>query len=168
MANDFYNEIAKLKTIKRKGWVDRKVKGRVESDMEHTGALVLQSLVHMAHNDLGLDQLKVLKMLAYHELCEIDAGDTTPYDGVSKLDKFLKEYACIKRIAEQYDMPEIEEIWLEFEDGMTDESKYAKKLDKYDAVKQAKIYSDKQNRPEIHEEFRGNAQRICEEMDLLK
>lgn len=157
----FYEEIAKLKTFLRRGWLMRdvdKINGgmRVESDGEHTYSMILLALEMMNKHDLKLDQLKVLKMIAYHELCEIDAGDITPFDNVTKEEKHRREHQCIKRLAKEYKMPEIETIWLEFEEENTPEAKFVKKIDHYDAVLQAKIYSKMKGDNDLYDEFHGN------------
>ncbi|MEG1581953.1 MAG: HD domain-containing protein [Clostridia bacterium] len=164
----FYEEIYKLKTIIRKGWQERDVQGRVESDAEHTFSMALLGLEIMSKNKLKLDELKVLKMIIYHELCEIDVGDITPFDKVSKEDKFNKEHACIKRISKDFNMPEIENIWLEFEECLTSEAKFVKKLDKYDAVLQSQIYAESQNKPELYLEFKNFSKSICDDMEKYK
>ena len=163
MDKDFYSEIFKIKNIVRSGWKQRKISGRLESDAEHTCSMLLLALDIMAKNDLGLDELKVLKLIAYHELCEIDAGDFTPRDNISKQEKFDKEYACIQRLAKEYDLPEVEQIWLEFEKGESKEAQFAKYIDKYDAVLQSKIYSWQEN-----DEFCNHSKSIVEYMDKLK
>ena len=50
---------------------------------------------------------------------------------ITKKEKYEKEYACVKRIAEQYEMPEILELWKEFEENITPEAQFVKKLDKF-------------------------------------
>ena len=44
-----------------------------------------------------------------------------------------------KRLSATYNMPEIEELWLEFERCETKEARFVKKIDRYDAIMQAKI-----------------------------
>ena len=163
-----YEEIYKLKQLLRRGWVLRKVPNRIESDAEHCYSMLMLALEFMNKNDMKLDQLKVLKMIAYHELGEIDAGDFTPADHVSKEEKYQKELAGISRIAKEYKMPEILDIWLEFEECATPEAQFVKKLDKYDAVLQSQIYAKQHNMPELFEEFRAYAQSIYNEMIKLK
>ena len=149
----FYKEISKLKNLERRGWKKCNVEGRIESDAEHTFSMIMIALDIMNHNKTNLDELKVLKLIAYHELCEIDAGDVTPYDNISPEEKYEKEYECIKRLSKEYDMPEIKSYWLEYKELKTPESKFVKALDKIDAVEQSKIYSLTQNRPDIYQEF---------------
>lgn len=153
----FYEEIAKLKTTLRKGWLMRNVGefARVESDAEHTFSMMMLALEIMSKEKTNLDQLKVLKMIAYHELGEIDFGDITPFDNVPKEEKHKKELACVERLASEYNMPEIKELWLEYEENSTPEAKFVKEIDKYDAVMQSKVYS-KTLGDDIYNEFHGN------------
>lgn len=168
MEKSFYNEIFKLKQIVRSGWKQRNVSGRLESDAEHSFSMIILALNLMSKNDLGLDELKVLKLVAFHELCEIDAGDFTPRDKISKEEKFNKEYACIQRLSKEYNYPELEEIWLEFEKGETKEAQFAKHLDKYDAILQSKIYSEQENDFTIYEEFYNHSKEMADRMEKLK
>ena len=156
-----YNEIYKLKNLCRKGWVIRNAKdnetGRTESDAEHTFSMCLLAMEIMGKEKLDLNQEKVLKMCLVHELCEIDAGDVTPFDDVTLEEKFRCELCCVERLSAECEMPEILLLWQEFEDMETPEAKFVKIIDKLDAVMQAKIYSEKTNNPEIFEEFYNRA-----------
>ena len=89
---DLYKEIYKLKQLLRRGWLLRNVPNRTESDAEHCFSMMILALEFMSKNNLDVDPLKVLKMIAYHELCEIDAGDTTIVDNVPKEEKYKKEF----------------------------------------------------------------------------
>jgi len=163
-----FDEVFKLKNLLRRGWILRDIPNRTESDAEHCYSMIMLALEILNKNDLQLDQLKVLKMIAYHELGEIDAGDTTIVDNVPKDVKYQKEYAGVKRISEEYEMPEILEIWLEFEAGVTPEAKFVKRLDKFDCVLQSKVYSDMYDRPEVFEEFKTNSKEYYSDMKKLK
>ena len=163
-----FDEVFKLKNLLRRGWILRELPNRTESDAEHCYSMIMLALEIMSKNDLKLDQLKVLKMIAYHELGEIDAGDLTIVDNVPKDVKYQNEYAGVKRIAEEYEMPEILELWLEFEENKTPEAQFVKKLDKFDCVLQSKIYSEKYNKPELFEEFKFNGKEYYTDMKKLK
>ena len=134
----FYEEIYKMKTILRKGWLRRKVSdtkaNRVESDAEI-----------MTKKNLKLDQLKVLKMALVHDLCEIDAGDSTPFDNITPEQKHNLELKCMKRLSVESQMPEILDLWKEFEENKTPEAIFVKKVDKLDAILQSKVYSEIMN-----------------------
>lgn len=165
--NSLYEEIYKLKTIQRKGWLDRHVPDRVESDAEHTFSMVVLALEIMHKNNLGLDQLKVVKMITYHELDEIDVGDATPLDHISFEDRLKKQEETMHRLATKYDMPEIESLWKEFVSGDSKEAQFVREIDKYDAIKQSKIYADKFDMPQLYEEFSSFNKQINEKMKKL-
>lgn len=162
MANDFYSEIAKLKTLERTAWIMGGIQGRRESDAEHTFSMLLTALEIFSKNDLQLDQLKVFKMIGWHEVGEIDAGDITPFSGISKEEKYKQELACVTRLSKEYKIPQMLELWLEFEERKTPEAKFVYQLDKYDAIKQAGIYSK-----ELFDEFRRNYSDEYEYMEEL-
>lgn len=163
----FYEEIYKLKQILRRGWllqgVDKFV--RAESDAEHTfsTAMLSMEIMHKDPKYQNLDQLKVLKMVLVHELCEIDAGDTTPYDNVSKEEKFKVERKSEKRIATECGMPEIFDLWKEFEQNSTPEAQFVKKMDRLDAIIQAKIYSKIANNKNVFLSFVERSPQVAEE-----
>lgn len=135
----------------------------VESDAEHTFSMIILALEIMSKEKLKLNQEKVLKLIAYHELCEIDYGDHTPFDNISKEEKFENELKCIKRISKECDMPEILDYWIEFEKGESTEAIFAKKIDRLDAVMQSRIYSDLKHDDSLFEEFSSNSHGVYEE-----
>lgn len=156
MKKDFYIEIAKMKQILRKGWILSKVPGRIESDAEHVFSMTMLALEIMAKNDTKLDQLKVLKMIAYHELGEIDFGDTTPADHIMPEFKHKKEEECLVRLSKTYNIPEMLEIWEEFEQAKTPEAQFVHILDKSDPVMQVHEYHKAYNLPEAVKQFEKN------------
>lgn len=159
-----YEEIYKLKNILRKGWLMRGAKdaetGRVESDAEHTFSMAILAIEIMQKENLQLDELKVIKMVLFHELCEIDAGDHTPFEDLTKEQKFKMEKAGVERIARECEMPEILQIWLEFEKGETHEAKFVKAVDKLDAIMQSKIYGGGEKSDLFNEFFNYSKNKI--------
>jgi len=88
----FLLEIGKLKTMPRTGWVIRGVKNS-ETIAEHSFLFAISSLILSQRKRLDLE--KVLKMSLVYELCEVYAGDTTPYQGLltnKKKEKILKRW----------------------------------------------------------------------------
>jgi len=168
MAKTLFDEIFKMKNLLRRGWTMRDVPNRTESDAEHCYSMIMLALEIMSKNDLKLDQLKVLKMIAYHELGEIDTGDITPVDKIERKEKYQKELVGVTRISEEYEMPEILELWLEFEENKTPEAQFVKKLDKFDCVLQSKVYSEIYHKPELFEEFKSNGKAYYDDMKKLK
>lgn len=167
-----YCEIYKLKNILRKGWLIRDAgnisTGRVESDAEHTFSMCILAMEIMAKSDKynNLDELKVYKMILAHELCEIDAGDHTPFDKITKQEKYDMELACVKRIATECEMPELLSLWLEFEENKTAEAQFVKKIDKLDAIMQSKIYSKERKNNELFDEFKSYSKAIADEFEI--
>jgi len=152
-----YKEIYKLKNLLRKGWLVRnacdKTTKRVESDAEHTFSMAILALEIMHKENLKLDEAKVLKMILYHELCEIDTGDYTPLDDISTKEKYLEELKAVTRISQECSMPEILSVWKEFEENKTQEAQFVKIIDKLDAIMQSQIYSEQSNNQELFNEF---------------
>ena len=75
----FLLEIGKLKTMPRTGWVLRNVKNP-ETIAEHIFLLTIASWILGQKKRLNLE--KLIKMSLVYEICEVYAGDTTPYDGI--------------------------------------------------------------------------------------
>ena len=154
----FYDEISKMKTIIRQGWLIEGISssGRVESDADHTFSTMLLALQIMNQEKLKLNHEKVLKMIAYHDLCEIDCGDHVPFEGIPQEEKYKNELACIKRLSSTYNMPEILELWEEFAQNKTPEAKFVKKLDRLDFLLQCKVYSRECSKPQSLENSEAN------------
>lgn len=134
---DFIKEIDKLKYIQRRTKLFNS--DRHENDAEHSWHLAMMTIVLAEHSDMPIDVLKVLKMVLIHDIVEIDAGDTFIYDTVKNHTNSDEELIAAKRIfgllpAEQAD--EFIAIWMEFEEGMTDEAKFARAMDRFEPLLQ--------------------------------
>jgi putative hydrolase of HD superfamily len=132
----FLVEIDKLKNVLRKTFI---MDGsRLENTAEHSWNVSLMAIVLMEHaNDTSLDLNRVIRMLLLHDLVEIDAGDTFAYDTQGYLDKEERENAAARRlfgILPEDQRGEWMDLWREFEDGVTYESKYAAALDRLHPV----------------------------------
>ena len=96
-------------------------------------------LVLAEHSDAPLDILKVLKMVLVHDIVEIDAGDTFIYDTNKDHLNTAEELLAAKRIfgllpGEQ--AQELISIWLEFEEGKSQEAKFARTIDRLEPLLQ--------------------------------
>ncbi|RED54700.1 HD domain-containing protein [Cohnella lupini] len=132
----FLVEIDKLKSVLRKTFImDR---SRLENTAEHSWHVSLLAVVLLEHaNDPSLDLNRVICMLLLHDIVEIDAGDTFAYDTEGYLDKEERENAAARRLFGMLpddQQGEWMELWREFEDGVTHESKYAAALDRLQPV----------------------------------
>ncbi len=85
----FFFEVGKLKKMARKGWVINNIKNP-ESIAEHVFRAALMAWF-LGTKKKGLNIERIIKMALIHDLCEIYAGDTTPYDSVLPRTKKQRE-----------------------------------------------------------------------------
>ncbi|WP_296150731.1 HD family hydrolase [uncultured Flavobacterium sp.] len=133
----FIKEIDKLKYIQRKTKLFNS--DRHENDAEHSWHLAMMTIILAEHSDKPIDVLKVVKMVLIHDIVEIDAGDTFIYDTVKNHTNTDEELLAAKRIFGLLPKEQAEEfiaIWQEFEDGKTDEAKFAKTMDRFEPLLQ--------------------------------
>ncbi|WP_373514162.1 HD family hydrolase [Persicitalea sp.] len=134
---NFIKEIDKLKYIQRKTKLFNS--DRHENDAEHSWHLAMMTIVLAEHSDKPIDVLKVLKMVLIHDLVEIDAGDTFIYDTQKNHTNTEQELKAAKRIFGLLPAEQAEEflaIWEEFEEGSTDNAKFAKSMDRFEPLLQ--------------------------------
>lgn len=133
----FIKEIDKLKYIQRKTKLFNS--DRHENDAEHSWHLAMMTIILAEHSDKPIDVLKVVKMVLIHDIVEIDAGDTFIYDTVKNHTNTDEELLAAQRIFGLLPKEQAEEfiaIWQEFEDGITDEAKFAKTMDRFEPLLQ--------------------------------
>lgn len=133
----FIKEIDKLKYIQRKTKLFNS--NRYENDAEHSWHLAMMTVVLAEHSNKPIDVLKVLKMVLIHDIVEIDAGDIFIYDTEKNHENTEQELRAAKRIfgllpADQAD--ELIAIWEEFEEGITDDAKFARAMDRFEPLLQ--------------------------------
>lgn len=132
---DFIVEIDKLKAVLRQ--TSPIGMERRENSAEHSWQVVLCALIFSDHANEKVDLLKVVKMLALHDIVEVDVGDTFHYHKSATKDLYQKELAAATRIFGLLDSPQADEylsIWKEFEDRKTPEAKYAASIDRIIAL----------------------------------
>ncbi|MES2380919.1 MAG: HD domain-containing protein [Bacteroidota bacterium] len=133
----FIKEIDKLKYIQRKTKLFNS--DRNENDAEHSWHLAMMTIVLAEHANKPIDVLKVLKMVLIHDIVEIDAGDTFLYDTQKNHINTDEELIAAKRIFGLLPTEQAAEfiaIWQEFEEGLTDEAKFAKSMDRFEPLLQ--------------------------------
>jgi putative hydrolase of HD superfamily len=134
---NFIKEIDKLKYIQRKTKLFNS--DRHENDAEHSWHLAMMTIVLAEHSDAPIDVLKVLKMVLIHDIVEIDAGDTFIYDSLKNHTNTDEELVAAKRIfglLPEEQANEFITIWQEFEEGVTNEAKFAKSMDRFEPLLQ--------------------------------
>lgn len=133
----FIKEIDKLKYILRRTRLFHS--DRQENDAEHSWHLAMMTIVLAEHSDKPIDILKVLKMVLIHDIVEIDAGDTFIYDATKSHTNTDEELMAAKRIFGLLPTEQAEEfiaIWKEFEDGISNEAKFARSMDRFEPLLQ--------------------------------
>ncbi|WP_106791394.1 HD family hydrolase [Aquimarina sp. Aq78] len=134
---EFIKEIDKIKYIQRQTKLFNS--DRRENDAEHSWHLAMMALVLAEHSNTPINILKVLKMVLIHDVVEIDTGDIFIYDTVKNHTNTEEELKSAKRIfgiLPEEQSKEFIEIWLEFEEGKTNEAKFAKALDRFEPTLQ--------------------------------
>lgn len=129
---DFLMEIDQLKSVVRRNFLADG--SRRENTAEHSWHLVLFAMTLFEHSqNKDLDQLRVLKMCALHDLVEIYAGDTFLWDEKGNEGKYDREKAASIKLFGLLPAPQGEEfrlLWEEFEEGQTPEAIYANGIDR--------------------------------------
>jgi putative hydrolases of HD superfamily len=127
----FLVEADKLKSvIRRTPLVDL---SRLENSAEHSWHLVLVIMVMREYGAGDIDWMRVMEMVAVHDLVEIDAGDVSAYDTAALAAKAAREQAAADRIfgllpPDQRDY--FRRLWDEFEAHATPEARFANAVDR--------------------------------------
>ena len=127
----FLLEADKLKTVLRRTPLTDA--SRPENSAEHSWHLVLAAIVLAERTAPDLDLLRVVEMLAVHDLVEIDAGDTFAYDHAHLGTKAERERAAADRIFPLLPPDQAARLrarWEEFEAHETPEARFANALDR--------------------------------------
>jgi len=172
---NFFIEIGKLKKMKRMGWVINRVK-EPEDIADHVFRMAIMAWF-FAEKKGGLKIEKILKMALIHDLCEIYAGDTTPYDSILPKDKrkwkklmktwprfsgkekielafekHKKEWSFLLKLTAKLSpklRKEVLDLWVDYEEGLTKEGRFLHQADRMENLLQALEYWKKQKTPPI-------------------
>ena len=133
----FIVEADRLKTIIRRTPLTDN--SRLENTAEHSWHLAIAAIALRDHVPAAVDLLRVLEMVAIHDLVEIDAGDTFAYDVAAHSDKADRERRAAARLFGLLPTAQgsrLRQIWEEFEAAETIEARYANALDRFQALLQ--------------------------------
>ena len=139
----FYVVCNKLKDVIRTGWIDWKVeRKRLESVAEHIYGTQMLALAMKSEFEYDIDIMKVIYMLALHELGETIIGDLTQFQ-ISKEEKMQIEHETVRKILKDLlDSEEIEKLYLEFDERKTNEAVFAHFCDKLECDLQCRLYDE--------------------------
>ncbi len=141
---DFYVLCNKLKNVIRTGWLNWNVnRERIESVAEHVYGVQMLAIAMKSEYQYKLDIFKVIYMLAIHELGEAVIGDITQFQMDKDEKEKIEHEAVHKILGDLLDGKEIEKLFLEFDEHITEESKFAYQCDKLECAIQAKIYGER-------------------------
>ncbi len=172
---DFFIEVGKLKTMPRRGWVINQIK-----DPEDIGDHIFRAAIMgwiLGAEKGGLNIEKLLKMALVHDLCEIYAGDVTPYDSVLPKNKkklrqlmktwprfpvFVKKGLALKKHKKESKalekliakLPpkirkEIKSLWVDYEKRLSPEGRFFHQADRMENFLQAYEYWQKYKNPPL-------------------
>jgi len=142
-SNNLLKQVAFIKEIDKLKYIQRRTRlfnsDRHENDAEHSWHLAMMAMILAEHADKPIDVLKVMKMVLIHDLVEIDAGDVFIYDTTKNHTNTDEERIAAQRIFGLLPHEQAEEyiaIWEEFEEGTTDDAKFAKAMDRFEPLLQ--------------------------------
>ena len=95
-------------------------------------------------------------MALVHDLPEVICGDHIPGE-LSAKEKSTMEFEAVQLLAKSLDWPELEDLFVEFEQAQTDEAKFVKALDGLDNVFTAKFYEQNSFSNSLTNEFSASA-----------
>ena len=162
---EFLVNISRLKTMPRTGWVWLGVKNP-ETIAEHTFRTALMVWLLGSHTRLNVTRMIEIALL--HDICEVYAGDITPYHGILPKDprkrlamlyrwvrlprsekaslarrKFAIEKKSLLELIKPL-APRVREgivsLWLDFERGISREGKFVRQVDRIEALLQGIEY----------------------------
>lgn len=163
-----YFQINHLKHLLRQGWLMRGIsEDKCESVGDHCFATALFAMMIAKKYFSELDMMKVIKMSLVHELGEIDGGDITPHDGIDKKEKYAIEERGIRKMFAGFpEGAEYLELWLEFEENKSSETKFVKQIDKLEMAMQSAVYTRQYDKN--LEEFIESARAQITDKKLIK
>lgn len=127
---DFIKEIDALKTIERQSAIFGG--SRRENTAEHSWHLATSVFVLMPLSDKKLNREKVMALALFHDIVEIDAGDTFVYADLSnKADQEEKTLLRLISYLPHHTADEIKELWYEYEANKSDEAQFVNAIDRF-------------------------------------
>ena len=166
----FMHFLQRLKTTKREGWRRFGI-GSGESISDHMYRMsIITMLAPPSLKAQGLNIPRCTQMAVVHDMAESLVGDLTPRDNVAKTEKSRREETTMRFLTEKLlgsdaggmDQAgkEIMELWHEYEEGNTLESKFVHDVDKLELLLQMNEYEKDFEKEKDLGEFAHVAKRI--------
>ncbi len=169
---DFFINTQKLKDMPRRGWVINQIKNP-ESVAEHVFRATIMGWFLGEKKGYNIEE--IMKMALAHDLCEIYAGDTTPYDSIlpknkeelKKLmktwprfsfkekkrnaeEKYEKEKQALLKLISKLSLDlkeELRNLWLDYEKKISLEGRFFNQADRMENFLQAYEYWEEYKNP---------------------
>lgn len=139
----YYTLCNRLKNTIRTGWKDWNVnRERLESVAEHIFGVQMLAIAMKSEFSYEIDLMKVVLMLAIHELGETVIGDLTRFQITREEKEKLEHEAVHKILYNLLDGEMIEALFLEFDAQETLEARFAYQCDKLECDLQCKLYDE--------------------------
>jgi 5'-deoxynucleotidase YfbR-like HD superfamily hydrolase len=132
---DFMNTVEKLCYVKRYTIMQN---GEQESDSDHIMKLMFMIMMITPYIKRPVDSQKMLEMALVHDLIEADAGDVPSFEQTAdvKAQKKAKEKEVIAKYRDELPEPigqKIYDLFMEFENQETLESKIVRAFDRFES-----------------------------------
>lgn len=165
---NYYVICNRLKNVIRTGWKNWNVqRERIESVAEHIFGVQMLAIAMKSEYQYDVDIMKVIFMLAVHELGETVIGDLTQFE-ISKAEKEKLEHEAIHKIlGGLLDGNQVEELFLEFDSHSTKEAMFAYQCDKLECDLQSKLY-DEEGCVNLNNQECNNTMKNAKVQELLK
>lgn len=139
----YYVLCNKLKDVIRTGWKDWNVqRERIESVAEHIFGVQMLAIAINSEYEYDIDIMKVIMMIAVHELEEIEIGDLTQFQ-ISKTEKNKIGHDAVEKVLKDLlKKDEIKKLVWEFDERKSKEASFAHYCDKLECDLQSKIYDE--------------------------
>ena len=160
-------EILSLKNLFRQGWLKNGVERKFcESVADHSFSTAMLAWLLAEEYFPNLDTSKIIKYSLIHEIGEIYAGDITPDDNTTDIEKFKLEFVSVKRVFDKLTNGEkYIKLWEEFEHSKNKEAKFVKQIDRLEMAFQAHFY---ENTLDMNlQDFKDSAKKVLTE-EILK
>jgi putative hydrolase of HD superfamily len=110
---------------------------RRESSAEHSWSSMILADYFLSKMKSKLNRRKIMDLLLYHDLVEVEAGDTSVHDKKALKTKEKREKKGLKRIKERMPKELVKryiELYGEYKECKTAEAKFANAIDKLDPI----------------------------------
>lgn len=127
----FSRRLDEMKTVLRKTRVI--ATGQFEDDAQHSWHISAMAVLLADYANEPVNLEKTIKMLLFHDVVELEAGDTFCYDVNANKDKQEREAIAARNIYGRLPNAlgeELLSLWEEFERGDTPEARFAAALDR--------------------------------------